>query len=127
MRDNITQYRQHITHRRIRKNLFLNFIPNKFISGEKYNRIYKNSKSVIEFFLYFVSTSSALKTHNKDIHIIEITKMHEDQKPPRPPKYADSSISDKAFKRMILWFFLYCSLFCVGVIVAVGADRGFFF
>lgn len=61
------------------------------------------------------------------IHVIEMTKMHEDQKPSKAPKYADSSISDKAFKRMILWFFIYCSLFCIGVIVAAGADRGSLF
>lgn len=42
--------------------------------------------------------------------------------PKKPQRYADSSISDKAFKRGILWFLLYCSLFCIGVIFAVGAD-----
>ena len=30
-----------------------------------------------------------------------------DDKRPKKPQYADSSISDKAFKRMILWFFVY--------------------
>lgn len=40
----------------------------------------------------------------------------------KPPQYADSKISKKAFNRMIFWFALYALLFCVGVIVAVGAD-----
>ena len=34
----------------------------------------------------------------------------------KPAKYADSSISDKAFKNMIIWFAIYCGLFCIGVI-----------
>jgi Trk-type K+ transport system membrane component len=42
----------------------------------------------------------------------------------KPAKYADSSISDKAFKRMLLWFFIYCSLFCIGVVFAINADMG---
>ena len=46
-----------------------------------------------------------------------------DLDPKKPAKYADSSISDKAFKRMIIWFFIYCSLFCIGVIVTIGADH----
>ena len=37
-------------------------------------------------------------------------------------KYADSSISNKAFKHIIFWFALYAILFCVGVVFAVGAD-----
>ncbi|MHA3061761.1 hypothetical protein ACX1N5_14055 [Acinetobacter sp. ANC 4636] len=37
-------------------------------------------------------------------------------------KYADSSISDKAFKNLLFWFALYTVLFCVGVVFAVGAD-----
>jgi hypothetical protein len=41
----------------------------------------------------------------------------------KPAKYADSSISDKAFKNMIIWFAIYCGLFCIGVIFFVGADQ----
>lgn len=48
--------------------------------------------------------------------------MNDNQNPQKPQKYADSSISDKAFKRMILWFFLYCSLFIIGVFFAIGGD-----
>jgi Trk-type K+ transport system membrane component len=51
--------------------------------------------------------------------------MQERPSKPTAPKYADSSISDKAFKRMIIWFFIYCSLFCIGVIVTINADMGF--
>ena len=40
----------------------------------------------------------------------------------KPAKYADSSISDKAFKRAILWFCIYCTLFIIGVIFMVNAD-----
>lgn len=49
--------------------------------------------------------------------------MMNDDKRPKKPQYADSSISDKAFKRMILWFFVYCSLFCIGVVVTIGLDH----
>ncbi|MDQ9022516.1 hypothetical protein RFI02_15510 [Acinetobacter sichuanensis] len=48
--------------------------------------------------------------------------MNQDQDAKNAPKYADSSISDKAFKRMLFWFFLYCSVFIIGVILAVNAD-----
>lgn len=41
----------------------------------------------------------------------------------RAPKYADSSLSDKAFKNMLLWFALYAWLFCIGVIIAINADK----
>ncbi|MDY6462630.1 MULTISPECIES: hypothetical protein [Acinetobacter] len=41
----------------------------------------------------------------------------------KTPKYADSSISDAAFKKMILWFALYAGLFCLGVIFVVNADK----
>lgn len=41
----------------------------------------------------------------------------------KAPKYADSSISDAAFKKMILWFALYAGLFCLGVIFVVNADK----
>ena len=41
----------------------------------------------------------------------------------KAPKYADSSISDAAFKKMILWFVLYAGLFCLGVIFVVNADK----
>lgn len=51
--------------------------------------------------------------------------MQEQPSKPTAPKYADSSISDKSFKRMLLWFFIYCSLFCIGVVFAVNADMGF--
>lgn len=40
----------------------------------------------------------------------------------KKPKYADSNISSKAFKHIIFWFALYATLFCVGVVFAVGAD-----
>lgn len=40
----------------------------------------------------------------------------------KAPRYADSTISDKAFKRAILWFTLYALLFCLGVYMAVAAD-----
>ncbi len=54
--------------------------------------------------------------------------MNDAEKNSKPPqKYADSSISDKAFKRVILWFFIYCSLFLVGVFIAVGADNSNYF
>ncbi|WP_343596242.1 hypothetical protein [Acinetobacter sp.] len=39
------------------------------------------------------------------------------------PKRNESGISEKAFKRMILFFFLYALLFCVGVIIAVNLDK----
>lgn len=51
--------------------------------------------------------------------------MNHDQDSKKSPQYADSSISDKAFKRMIFWFFIYCTLFCVVVILAVGADHSY--
>ena len=43
----------------------------------------------------------------------------------KPAKYADSSISDKAFKNMIIWFAIYSGLFCIGVIFFVGADQNY--
>ena len=43
----------------------------------------------------------------------------------KPAKYADSSISDKAFKKMIIWFAIYCGLFCIGVIFFVDADQNY--
>lgn len=51
--------------------------------------------------------------------------MNNDHGAKKPEKYADSSISDKAFKRMILWFFLYCAFFCICVIFVVNADSAF--
>lgn len=48
--------------------------------------------------------------------------MNQDQNAKNTTRYADSSISDKAFRRMLLWFFLYCSAFIIGVILAVNAD-----
>lgn len=45
-----------------------------------------------------------------------------DYNKPKAPKYADSTISEKAFKRAIIWFTLYTLLFCLGVYVAVAAD-----
>ena len=51
--------------------------------------------------------------------------MNDDHGAKKPEKYADSSISDKAFKRMILWFFLYCAFFCICVIFVVNADSAF--
>ncbi len=44
----------------------------------------------------------------------------------KAPKYADSSISDVAFRRMIIWFAIYAGLFCLGVIFVVNADNLFF-
>ncbi|MCO8052960.1 MULTISPECIES: hypothetical protein [Acinetobacter] len=49
--------------------------------------------------------------------------MQEDNSPRKPQKYADSSISDKAFKHMIIWFTVYVALFCIGVAVVVNADK----
>ncbi|MDQ8935343.1 hypothetical protein [Acinetobacter rudis] len=46
----------------------------------------------------------------------------EPQEQKKSAKYADSSISDKAFKRAIIWFCIYCTLFIVGVIFMVNAD-----
>ncbi|MEG0344080.1 hypothetical protein [Acinetobacter sp. P8-3-8] len=48
--------------------------------------------------------------------------MNNDQSPKKPQKYADSSISDKDFKRMIVWFSIFCGFFMIGVIVSIGAD-----
>lgn len=48
-----------------------------------------------------------------------------DLDPKKPAKYADSSISDKAFKNMIIWFAIYCGLFCLGVIFVIGADKNY--
>lgn len=49
-----------------------------------------------------------------------------DQNAKKPqPKYADSSISDKAFKRAIIWFAIYSSLFCLGVIIVVNLDSAY--
>ena len=48
-----------------------------------------------------------------------------DHRPPAP-KYQDSTMSDKVFKRMIFWFALYVFLFCVGVYFAVGADMAMY-
>ncbi|MEQ1291978.1 hypothetical protein LZ086_04735 [Acinetobacter johnsonii] len=50
---------------------------------------------------------------------------HERSRLKKPAKYADSSISDKAFKNMIIWFAIYCGLFCIGVIFFVGADQNY--
>ena len=43
----------------------------------------------------------------------------------KAPKYADSSISDEAFKKMIIWFAIYVGLFCLGVVFVVNADNLF--
>lgn len=43
----------------------------------------------------------------------------------KAPKYADSSISDAAFKKMIIWFAIYVGLFCLGVVFVVNADKLF--
>lgn len=51
--------------------------------------------------------------------------MNEDKSAKKTAKYADSSLSDKAFKRMIIWFFVYCALFCIGVVLTVGADHAY--
>lgn len=48
-----------------------------------------------------------------------------EQEPKKAPQYADSDISDKAFKRAIIWFGLYCLLFCIGVIAVVGFDSAY--
>lgn len=44
----------------------------------------------------------------------------------KAPKYADSSISDEAFKKMIIWFAIYAGLFCLGLVLVVNADNLFF-
>lgn len=49
--------------------------------------------------------------------------MKQENQDSKSPKYADSSLSDKAFKNMLLWFSLYAGLFCIGVIVAINADK----
>nr|WP_298893108.1 hypothetical protein [uncultured Acinetobacter sp.] len=49
----------------------------------------------------------------------------QDRRPPAP-KYQDSTMSDKVFKRMIFWFALYVFLFCEGVHFAVGADMAMY-
>ena len=41
----------------------------------------------------------------------------------KPQKYADRSISDKAFKHMIIWFTVYVALFCIGVAVVINLDK----
>ncbi|CAM4380140.1 hypothetical protein [Acinetobacter pragensis] len=41
----------------------------------------------------------------------------------KAPQYADSGLSDKAFKNMIIWFSIYAGLFCLGVIIAINADK----
>lgn len=51
--------------------------------------------------------------------------MKDDHSPKKTQKYADSSISDKAFKRMIWWFAIYCGLFCIGVIFVVNLDNAY--
>jgi len=48
-----------------------------------------------------------------------------DQASKKQQKYADSEISDKAFKRAIIWFGIYALLFCMGVAFAVGADHSY--
>ncbi|WP_171494460.1 hypothetical protein [Acinetobacter brisouii] len=49
--------------------------------------------------------------------------MNNDDENKKPvQKYADSGISDKAFKNLLFWFALYATLFCIGVVFAVGAD-----
>ncbi len=47
------------------------------------------------------------------------------QEPKKQQKYADSEISDKAFKRAIIWFGVYALLFCIGVAFVVGADNSY--
>ena len=57
-------------------------------------------------------------------HFIKITGESMNQKPQdKAPQYADSSLSDKAFKNMIIWFAIYAGLFCLGVAIAVNADK----
>lgn len=48
-----------------------------------------------------------------------------EQKPRKQQQYADSSISDKAFKRAIIWFGIYCTLFCIGVAFVVNLDNAY--
>ena len=71
-------------------------------------------------FLYLFHQSFAL--HNVLITQLSAVTM-KDLDSKKPAKYADSSISDKAFKNMIIWFAIYCGLFCIGVIFFVGADQ----
>ena len=52
--------------------------------------------------------------------LISCSNDDENKKPVQ--KYADSGISDKAFKNLLFWFALYATLFCIGVVFAVGAD-----
>lgn len=48
--------------------------------------------------------------------------MDKNQDPKKPSQYADSSISDKAFKRAIFLFFMFCALFLIGLLLVVNAD-----
>ncbi|WP_312158724.1 hypothetical protein [Acinetobacter sp.] len=48
-----------------------------------------------------------------------------DQASKNQQKYADSEISDKAFKRAIIWFGIYALLFCIGVAFDVSADYSY--
>ncbi len=49
--------------------------------------------------------------------------MQQENQSNKAPKYADSDLSDKAFKNMIIWFLIYAGLFCIGVIIAINADK----
>lgn len=49
--------------------------------------------------------------------------MKNEEQARKAPQYADSGLSDKAFKNMIIWFAIYAGLFCIGVIVAINADQ----
>lgn len=48
--------------------------------------------------------------------------MTQPKDPKKPAQYADSSISDKAFKRAIFLFFMFCALFLIGLLLVVNAD-----
>ncbi|GAA5007712.1 hypothetical protein GCM10023206_13890 [Acinetobacter puyangensis] len=48
--------------------------------------------------------------------------MNDEKRPQPAKKYADSGMSDKAFKNMIFYGSIYVLLFCIGVYFAVFYD-----
>ena len=62
-----------------------------------------------------------LKSRDRGVRLIN----SQDRRPPAP-KYQDSTMSDKVFKRIIFWFALYVFLVCEGVYFAVGADMAMY-
>lgn len=48
-----------------------------------------------------------------------------EEKRPQPPKYADSGMSDKAFKNMLIYGGLYVLIFLIGLYFAIFSDLNF--